>query len=137
MCFMYWLLIAIYTFAALAQSVVAGDELVCAAAAVPWLACNVPSQAAGQRDGRLRGNRPARWPFARQPAARWPVAWQRAAAHPPLASFPNLAKVTQGERPFALCQAIEAFKHSQFARDTDSPKVTPQGVLEAGERCIG
>eukprot|EP01044_Picomonas_judraskeda_P001158 COSAG03_NODE_64_length_15177_cov_14.286112_2_plen_58_part_00 len=35
--FVYWLLIAIYTFAALAQGALTGDELVCAAAAVPAL----------------------------------------------------------------------------------------------------
>ena len=34
MCFVYWLLIAIYTFAALAQSVVAGDELAALASCV-------------------------------------------------------------------------------------------------------
>ena len=45
MCFVYWLLIAIYTFAALAHSVAAGDELVTAAAAVPGLACSAPAVA--------------------------------------------------------------------------------------------
>ena len=40
--FVYWLLIAIYTFAALAQGALTGDELVCAAAAVPALVLSAP-----------------------------------------------------------------------------------------------
>ena len=40
--FVYWLLIAIYTFAALAQGALTGDELVCAAAAVPALRLQPP-----------------------------------------------------------------------------------------------
>ena len=47
--FVYWLLIAIYTFAALAQGALTGDELVCAAAAVPALVLSAPVGSEVQR----------------------------------------------------------------------------------------